>query len=459
MFKRILVISLVMFLLTIAGLQSASVVSAAGNADKYIQKFEDNYPAYLKNDKVLADAFLLKYNNSEAQALVARAIWYMENGYMVYGHSKYWDTGFIDCSNFVSLVYKDLEYSITSASKNYNQVGKKVAGVYSRKITGSSKYELVGIKNLRPGDIFTFWAADSDGNGTHIGHVAIYMGEINGQPAIIQTNSDRPTAIGINTSFKYWYGEHFLEARRVLDDASQFPAKTWQASAPVIPAVYQLAPQKPVMMPEDKFMTNINSPSNDNNATSANDTKTSSEGIVDMPPFSDISGHWAEENIKQLQMTKSLSGYPDGTFRADNKISRAEFAAALVKSFKLSSITGKVFSDTSAHWARSYIATAEGHGIISGYNGTSFGPDDLITREQMAVMIVKAAQLDIEAQGNIVDVFSDSSKVSAWSRYAVLIANQAHIISGYPDKTFKPQALSSRGEAATVIISALSRND
>ncbi|MGI5920174.1 MAG: S-layer homology domain-containing protein [Syntrophomonadaceae bacterium] len=449
MFKRVLVISLVMFLLTATGLQSASVVSAAGNADKYVEKFKDNYPAYLKNDKKLADAFLINYNHSEAQALIARAIWYMENGYMVYGHSKYWDTGFIDCSNFVSLVYKDLGYSITSASKKYNQVGKKVAGVYSRKIEGSSKYELVGIKNLRPGDIFTFWAADSDGNGTHIGHVAIYMGEINGQPAIIQTVSERPTAIGITTSFKYWYGEHFLEARRVLDDDSQSPAKAWQASAPVIPAVYQLPPQKPVTMPETKFMSNKN--------TDRADTPVAKDILIS--PFKDISGHWAEENIKQLQINKSLSGYPDGTYRADNQISRAEFAVALVKSFKLSPVTGKIFSDTSAHWARDYIATAQGHGIVSGYNETSFGPDDPITREQMAVMIVKAAQLDTHSQINTAEVFSDSSQVSPWSRPAVLTAFKAHIISGCPDKTFRPQALASRGEAATVIVNALSKKD
>ncbi len=181
-------IYLCLFLLSLTCMVNIPVTSTAGSTTYYVKRYQDNYPEYLKNDKVMAESFLVNYNNSEAQALVARAIWYMENGYVIYGHSKYWDTGYIDCSNFVSLVYKDLGYKITSASKNYNQVGEKVDGVYSRKISGSTKYELVGVENLRPGDIFTYWKEDSDGSGTHIGHVALYIGEIDGKPTIIQTS-------------------------------------------------------------------------------------------------------------------------------------------------------------------------------------------------------------------------------------------------------------------------------
>jgi len=453
MLKKFLVLSLVMFLLTAISLESTSVIIAASDADKYIQNYQDNYPAYLKNDKVLADAFLADYNNSEAQALVARAIWYMENGYMIYGHTKYWDTGFVDCSNFVSLVYKDLGYAITSASKNYNQVGTKIDGVYSRKIAGSTKYELVGTEKLRAGDIFTFWAEDSDGSGTHIGHVAIYMGEINGQPAVIQTNADKPTAIGIRTDFRYWYGEHFSEVRRVLDDSSQFPGKTWEASAPVIPAIYQLPPQQSIIMPEDRFASNKNINVGKDISNSEDFTNTEDYNI---PYFSDISGHWAAQNIRQLQQTKYISGYPDGTFRADNTITRAEYVTALVKAFKLSSTTGKVFSDTATHWAQYYIAMAESRGIVSGYNDTSFGPDDPITREQMAVIIIKAAQIDMITNGNIDNVFRDSSQISGWAKNAVFTANHKNVICGYPDKTFKSQAEASRAEAATVMINTLS---
>ncbi|MGI5911936.1 MAG: S-layer homology domain-containing protein [Syntrophomonadaceae bacterium] len=465
MLKKFFIGSIIILLFTAITINGTSLVNAASNAAKYIKIYNDNYPAYLKHDKVLADAFLADYNNSEAQALVARAIWYMENGYMIYGHSKYWDTGFIDCSNFVSLVYKDFGYTLTSASRKYDQVGKKIPGVYSRKIKGSNKYELVGTEKLRPGDILTFWTNNSDGKGTHIGHVAIYMGEINGKPAVIQTNSDRPTAIGIRTDFRYWYGEHFYEAHRVLDDASQLPTKIWQASDPVIPAVYQLPPQKPIKMPESKYMSNkiISTPSPEVNASSANNSNPGNpqkntikdgkeDDVIDIPYYIDITGHWAEEDITRLQKNKVISGYPDGSFQPDNTMSRAEFATMLVKALKLSAKKNKLFNDTANHWASEYVATAAGHGIISGYNQNLFGPDDHVTREQMALMIANAAQLDTTNEDSIVEVFTDSSQISDWARNAVLAVYHKNIIKGYPDKTFKPLAEASRAEALTIIV-------
>ncbi|HZK86790.1 MAG TPA: NlpC/P60 family protein, partial [Syntrophomonas sp.] len=176
-------------------------------------------------------------------------IWYMENGYMIYGHTKYPTTGYIDCSNFVSLVYKDFGYQVTSAARNYNTVGTMVSGVYSKRQTGSSKFMLVGIDNLKPGDIFTFWNTDSNGK-RYISHVALYMGKINGQPTIIQTIKGRPTAIGITTSFNYWYGEHFAGARRVLSSSAQLAQAQQKTPAPVIPLKYQLPPQKSIIMPK-----------------------------------------------------------------------------------------------------------------------------------------------------------------------------------------------------------------
>lgn len=438
MLKKFLIVSLLMILFISSSLDSRIIANAASSTADYIKSYNDNYPAYLKHDKVLADAFLSDYNHSEAQALVARAIWYMENGYMIYGHSKYWDTGFIDCSNFVSLVYKDFGYKITSASKKYNAVGKKIDGVYSRKIKGSTKYELVGTENLKPGDILAFWVKDSDGSGTHIGHVAIYMGEIKGKPAVIQTNKDRPTAIGIRTDFRYWYGEHFLEARRVLDDASQNPEKAWQASPPVIPDIYQLPPQKPIKMPEAKYMSN-------KDFSGASNSQSSS-------PLRDITGHWAEENIKKLQKTETIQGYPDGTFKPENTISRAEFVTALVKCYNLKTKTGKAFKDTDGHWAERYIVAAKENGIISGYTKSQFGPNDPITREQMAVMLIKAAKIRTSNSNNIQDLYVDSDQISDWAKNAVLTANKENIICGYPDKTFKAQKNASRAEAVTVIV-------
>jgi len=204
---------------------------------------------YDSHEKPVVDTFRANYDGSPAQALVGRAIWYMEYGYMKYGHTKYAATGYIDCSNFVSLVYKDFGYAITSAAKNYGSVGTKVEGVYAAKIPGTSKYTLVGTDKLKPGDIFTFWNSDQPAR-THIGHVAIYMGEINGKPCIINTCSGNPTAIGIINSFSYWYGESLIEVRRVLPSSAYAAGNGYSDQGPVIPVTYQIKPNKPIILPK-----------------------------------------------------------------------------------------------------------------------------------------------------------------------------------------------------------------
>lgn len=235
-------------LLTVMLLLGSQNTALALTKQQYINRYKSEYADYLKFDKVIADSFRKTYTGKTGEALVGRAIWYMQNGYMVYGHTKYPETGRIDCSNFVSLVYKDFGYSITSAARKYNTVGTRISGVYSKLQPGSTrKYTMVGLDNLRPGDILTFWAKDSSGN-KYIGHVALYMGKINGKPAIIHTKKERPTAIGIVNDFTWWYGEHFYGARRVLTD-QQYNTLIKKLPAPVIPKVYQLPPQKTVVMP------------------------------------------------------------------------------------------------------------------------------------------------------------------------------------------------------------------
>ncbi|MEN6350063.1 MAG: S-layer homology domain-containing protein, partial [Syntrophomonas sp.] len=128
---------------------------------------------------------------------------------------------------------------------------------------------------------------------------------------------------------------------------------------------------------------------------------------------------------------------------------RAEFATMLVKAFQLSPAGGKVFDDTANHWARDNISTAAAHGILNGYGQNLCGPDDLITREQMAVMIVKAAGFKQNAGGKN---FADASQISSWAREAVAISAEKQIINGYPDNTFQPLNSASRAEAATVIV-------
>ena len=179
------------------------------------------------------------------------------------------------------------------------------------------------------------------------------------------------------------------------------------------------------------------------------------EEVPPTPPvvvLTDITGHWAEASIKALVDKGAIAGYPDHTFQPNRTITRAEFAKVLVKAFELEAKDGKVFEDTASHWAKDDIATANAHGIIKGYSDQKFGPNDLITREQVAVMVTRAANLTASDQA---PVFTDSAEISDWAQEAVASAAEAGIINGYPDGSFQPQGNATRAEAATIIMRAI----
>ena len=168
--------------------------------------------------------------------------------------------------------------------------------------------------------------------------------------------------------------------------------------------------------------------------------------------LSDIQGHWAQKAIEELLASAAIGGYPDGSFKPEQNITRAEFTSILVKALKLNVKDGKVFDDTAQHWAKEAIAAAAASGIVSGCSESIFAPDESITREQMAVMVVNAGQLAGLGDNKI---FADADQVSAWARKAVAVASAHSIISGYPDNSFRPRANASRAEAAMVIAKSL----
>jgi len=168
--------------------------------------------------------------------------------------------------------------------------------------------------------------------------------------------------------------------------------------------------------------------------------------------LNDVANNWAAPSINKLVAAGAVKGFPDGSFKPDNTISRAEFITVLVKAFNLEVKGGKVFGDTNNHWAKDYISTAVANGIVTGYSDATFGTGDFITREQMAVMIVKAAKLTAVIGGKD---FADNTQISSWAREAITVATTNGIFSGYQDNTFKPQGYATRAEAVTVVVKAI----
>jgi hypothetical protein len=164
--------------------------------------------------------------------------------------------------------------------------------------------------------------------------------------------------------------------------------------------------------------------------------------------LSDIDGHWAQNTVQGMVDEGFVGGYPDGTFKPNNSITRAEFATLLVKVFSLETGSGKVFDDTANHWARDAIITANYHGLVKGYSETAFGPNDLVTREQIAVMIVNATNADSKEDFK---KFTDSAQISAWAKASVDKAAATGLVAGYTDGTFRPKVHATRAEAAVVL--------
>lgn len=165
--------------------------------------------------------------------------------------------------------------------------------------------------------------------------------------------------------------------------------------------------------------------------------------------FTDIRGHWAEETILRLAKSGAVGGYPDGTFRPDRPITRAEFASILTAALQLAPAEGKTFADTERHWAREAISTAYADGWIRGYDDRTFAPDEPITREQMAAMAANALHLE---QPTSAPIFADGDRISSWAREAVAAAAARGILSGYPDGTLRPQGQATRAEAVMAIV-------
>ena|GEM_PF-847767 len=166
----------------------------------------------------------------------------------------------------------------------------------------------------------------------------------------------------------------------------------------------------------------------------------------------DIAESWAKAQIQQAVDLGIVSGYPDHTFQPDKSITRAEFVQILVKAFKLEQSGDKVFTDTEGHWAQAAISTAVANGIASGFDANRFRPNDPITREQIAAMVMHAAKLQASTHA---ETFTDYGQISEWAIAGVSALAEHQIIHGYPDGSFKPLKPATRAEAVVIILNSL----
>lgn len=174
--------------------------------------------------------------------------------------------------------------------------------------------------------------------------------------------------------------------------------------------------------------------------------------------FSDVpSGYWARPFIQTLASEGVISGFPDGTYRPDAPVTRAQFAAIVRQAFNESNArTARTFSDVpSAYWAAPAIRKAYETGFMSGYPDGTFLPDQQIPKVQALVSLASGLRLSPSGSTSL-SAYSDAADIPSYATSGVAAATQKGIVVNYPNVSFlNPSEATTRADVAAYIYQAL----
>lgn len=178
-----------------------------------------------------------------------------------------------------------------------------------------------------------------------------------------------------------------------------------------------------------------------------------SKGNKESNIYTDIQEYWAHDCIISLLEHGIIQGYPDGSIRAENHITRAEMATLISNALFIEPTEEKSpFKDEIPQWAEYHIAELSKRKVFLGYPSGKFYPQNFITREEAAAVLVRAFCDDITC-GEL--SFADTNDISLWARDCIYTGTLQEVINGYPDNTFKPHNLITRAEVFTIICKLL----
>ncbi|WP_282936105.1 LamG-like jellyroll fold domain-containing protein [Paenibacillus sp. RC67] len=176
--------------------------------------------------------------------------------------------------------------------------------------------------------------------------------------------------------------------------------------------------------------------------------------------YNDVpSAHWAFRSIQIMSAMHKAEGSTNHYFYPNQAITRAEFVALLVKSLNLPLETAAQFHDVPTDaWYSSYIGGAVTSGLVEGKDGNHFDPEATISREEMAVLLVRAykhtagkQELDREFK------FADADRFAPWSLASVNRSAQLGLMEGREDGMFYPSDSATRAEAVQVLLRLLNQ--
>ncbi|OIP75051.1 MAG: S-layer protein [Oscillatoriales cyanobacterium CG2_30_44_21] len=179
--------------------------------------------------------------------------------------------------------------------------------------------------------------------------------------------------------------------------------------------------------------------------------------------FNDVpNNYWAQTFIQELATRDIIKGFPDGGFRPNDPVTRAQFAAMLSKAVNKAPIRGGVtFVDVASnYWAAPAIQNSYITGFMSGYPGNVFEPTQNIPRVQILVSLANGLNYATsQAPETILQSYSDSGSIPNYARNSVAAATENRMVVNYPNVQFlNPNQTATRAEVAAFIYQALVRS-
>jgi hypothetical protein len=176
--------------------------------------------------------------------------------------------------------------------------------------------------------------------------------------------------------------------------------------------------------------------------------------------FKDVTTHWAKVAVNDMGSRMVVTGTGNGDYDPDRSITRAEFAAVVVRALGLAQGTAQSsFSDVSLNdWFNGYADTASDYGLITGYTTAEYGPNDTITREQAMAILARAMELtglkvsltDSEIS-TLLSGYSDGATVSDYAKKSVAMCIKSGVVSGTSATTLSPKEHVTRAEVAVMV--------
>ncbi|MGQ4646138.1 S-layer homology domain-containing protein [Lyngbya aestuarii] len=176
--------------------------------------------------------------------------------------------------------------------------------------------------------------------------------------------------------------------------------------------------------------------------------------------FSDVpDSYWASPFIQSLAATYMVAGFPDGTFKPNQPLTRAQLAVQLEKVFdQESKLNATNFQDvTNDFWASNSIKEVSKSGFLRGYPGDVFRPEQPVSRLQVLIALASGLELKPPATpAKTIEIFQDREQVPQWAIPKIAAATEAGIVVNHPNRELlNPNQTATRAEVAAMVYQAL----